>query len=473
MDKIQLTINGTEAITENTFEVLNPATEELAAACPQADAKMLEQAIGSANQAFPGWSGLTHADRKARMLLIADLLEEHMEELAGILTLESGKPLNGFGGVGSMFEVGGAIEWCRVTAEIELPVEVVQDNDDARVEVHHKPLGVVASITPWNFPLMIALWHIIPALLTGNTVVVKPSEYTPLATLKFVELANTVLPPGVLNSVAGDGSLGAQMSSHRDVQKIAFTGSSQTGKKIMQSAAGNLKRLTLELGGNDAAIVLPDVDANDVAPKLVGVSLINSGQVCAAAKRLYVHADIYDEVCAAMVQVAESTTMGNGMEEVDFGPIQNKAQFDKVCELAEAARREGGRFLTGGAPLAGMGYFFPPTLVADLDNGSRLVDEEPFGPIVPIIKYSDVDEVIARANNSSAGLGGSIWSNDIAKAEELAQRLQCGTVWINNHAMVQPNAPFGGVKESGMGVAFGSHGLEEFTSIQTVIRNKA
>ena len=472
MSNYQLTINGEAASATETFSVLNPATEEIVAECPKADSAQLNQAVAAAQHAFTAWSALPHKERQEKLMQLAGLLEKNMPELANILTLESGKPLNGFGGVGSMFEVGGAIAWCQATANMTLPVEVIQDDDTVCVEVHRKPLGVVASITPWNFPLMIAIWHIIPALLTGNTVVIKPSEYTPLSTLKFVELANTVLPPGVLNAVAGDGSLGEQISSHPDIQKVVFTGSTPTGKKIMASAAGNLKRLTLELGGNDAAIILADVNVNDIAPKLVGTSLINSGQVCAAVKRLYVHEDIYDDLCAAMTAVVEASTMGNGLDEVDFGPIQNKMQYDKVCDLAASVKQQGGRFLTGGEPLPGKGYFFPLTLAVDLDNGSRLVDEEPFGPIVPIIKYSDIDEVIERANRSKNGLGGSIWSKDLDAAAALASRLECGTVWINNHAMVQPNAPFGGAKESGIGVAFGSHGLEEYTYIQTVIKNK-
>lgn len=472
MSEYQLIIDGEKASTTHFFDVLNPATEEVVAPCPQADAEQLEQAVAAAKRAFRSWSREPHQVRKQKLMQLADLLEENSEELARIVTLESGKPLSGFGGVGSLFEVGGAVAWCRATAELELPIEVIQDNEEARVEVHRKPLGVVGSITPWNFPLMIAVWHVIPALLTGNTVVIKPSEYTPLSTLKLVELANSVLPPGVLNVVAGDGSLGAQMSNHPDIQKIVFTGSSPTGKRIMESASGNLKRLTLELGGNDAAIVLPDINVGEVAPKLFGVAMINSGQVCAAVKRLYVHEDIYDEMCAALSGIAAGVTMGNGLEQVDFGPVQNRAQLEKVCELAQSVETQGGRFLTGGEPSESRGYFFPITLVADLDNGSRLVDEEPFGPILPIIKYRDIDEVIERANDSPNGLGGSVWSGDPEVAAELAGRLECGTVWINNHAMVQPNAPFGGVKESGVGVEFGSYGLEEYTSIQTVIKSK-
>jgi acyl-CoA reductase-like NAD-dependent aldehyde dehydrogenase len=467
-----LTIDGQKVLTPNSFDVLNPATEELVARCPQADASHLEAGVVAAKRAFNGWSQESHAARQQKIMEIAALLEGNTEELARLLTLETGKPISGFGGFGSLFEVGGAVAWCRATASLDLPVEIIQDDSSARVEVHRKPLGVVGSITPWNVPLLIGIWHVMPALLAGNTVVIKPSEYTPLSTLKFVELANRVLPPGVLNVVTGDGSLGGLLSSHQDIKKIVFTGSTSTGKKIMQTAAGNLKRLTLELGGNDAAIVLPDVNVDEVAPKLFGSVFINSGQVCAAIKRMYVHEDIYDAICAALSTIAQTVTLGNGLEEVDFGPVQNKAQLDRVCELADVARAEGGRFLTGGAPLTGKGYFFPLTLVADLKNGSRLVDEEPFGPIVPIIKYSDIDEVIAWANDSNQGLGGSIWTQDTEKAAALSNRLECGTVWINDHGAVQPNAPFGGVKDSGVGVEFGLDGLKEYTSIQTVIERK-
>jgi acyl-CoA reductase-like NAD-dependent aldehyde dehydrogenase len=258
------------------------------------------------------------------------------------------------------------------------------------------------------------------------------------------------------------------------INKIVFTGSTPTGKHIMKNAADNLKRLTLELGGNDAAIVLPDVDPKAVAPGLFGTAFINSGQTCAALKRLYVHEDIYEDICSSMAEIAQSVTLGNGMDEgVDYGPVQNREQFDLVCELAADAKAAGGRFLTGGEPLPGKGYFFPLTLVADLTNGSRLVDEEPFGPILPIIKYSDVEEAIRLANDNPNGLGGSVWTRDIEQAKQIAARLECGTVWINNHAMVQPNMPFGGVKDSGMGVEFGIDGLKEYTHIQAVNIAKA
>jgi acyl-CoA reductase-like NAD-dependent aldehyde dehydrogenase len=386
-----------------------------------------------------------------------------------LVTQETGKPLTGLNGIGSGMEVGGAIAWTQVTASLNLPVDVIQDDDVALVEVHRKPLGVVASITPWNWPLMIAIWHIIPALRAGNTVVIKPSPLTPLSTLRFVELANTVLPPGVLNVVTGAESVGAAISAHPDINKIIFTGSTTTGKKIMESGAGNLKRLTLELGGNDAGIVLADVDVKAMAPKLFAAAFHNNGQTCACLKRLYVHETIYDEVCNELVALAKSVKVGNGLDEgIELGPVQNLAQLEKVQELANDAKLNGAKFLVGGSPGAGNGFFYPPTIVADISDGSRLVDEEQFGPILPVIKYSDIDEVIARSNNNPSGLGGSIWSSDAELAKSLASRMETGSVWINDHGSIQPNAPFGGVKQSGIGVEFGQYGLEEYTSLQTI-----
>jgi acyl-CoA reductase-like NAD-dependent aldehyde dehydrogenase len=253
---------------------------------PKSEVYLSNPAVAAARRAFPAWSATPDAERSRLVHAIADALGAHSEELTKLLTLEQGKPGVGFAGMGGAFEIGGTLMWAHATADLELPVEVIQDNDQARIEVHRKPLGVIGSITPWNFPLMIAIWHVMPALRSGNTVVIKPSEFTPLTTLRAVEIMNEILPPGVINIVTGDGSLGAAMSSHPDINKSVFTGSTATGKKIMQSAAGNLKRITLELGGNDAAIVLPDTDVAAAAPKIFATALFNNGQTCAALKRL-------------------------------------------------------------------------------------------------------------------------------------------------------------------------------------------
>lgn len=474
MLQCEMIINGQPVSAATTFDVINPATEEVFAQCQQGSAEHVEQAVAAARAAFPAWSQLSSAERADKLRSLVPLLEARMPEFMELVTRESGKPMGGLNGIGSGMEVGGAMAWIGATADLEIPVDVLQDDDEARIEVHRRPLGVVGSITPWNWPLMITIWHIMPALRAGNTVVLKPSEYTPVAVSKFVELANEVLPAGVLNLVTGGGDVGAAISSHPGIDKVVFTGSTATGRRIMESAAANLKRLTLELGGNDAGIVLPDVDVDAIAPKLFTACFHNNGQTCAALKRLYVHADIYDEVAQAIAQLAREVVVGDGLEEAtQLGPLQNQAQLNIVKSLAEAARADGATFLTGGHARDGVGYFFEPTVVTDISDGSRLVDEEPFGPIVPIIKFTDIDEVIERANNSPSGLGGSIWSADSDAAAALAGRMECGTVWINDHAVLHPHTPFGGVKQSGFGVEFGNYGLEEFTSLQTVKIMKA
>lgn len=464
-----LIINGESIINDNTFDVINPATETVFAKCTVATPEQGNAAVEAAKLAFPSWSKTSHEERKSLIHQLAQLIDDNKDELMEIITLETGKPLQGYNNIGAGMEVMGAVGWAHVNADFDLPVEVVQDNDEARVEVHRKPLGVVASITPWNWPLLIAIWHIVPALRAGNTVVLKPSPFTPVATTRFVELANTVLPAGVLNIVSGGPELGAILTEHKDVAKVSFTGSTATGKTIMRSGSDTLKRMTLELGGNDAGIVLDDVDVQAIAPKLLGALFNNNGQTCAALKRLYVHENVYDEVCETLAGLANKLVVGDGLNaDTDLGPLQNAKQFEIVKEFADSARKDNGQFLCGGNVIPGNGYFFEPTLVAGLSDGTKLVDEEPFGPIAPIIKFSDVDEVIARANKNKSGLGGSIWSADSAKAAKLAMQLECGFAWVNDHTSLQPDAPFGGVKESGIGVEHNTDGLKEFTSVQTV-----
>ena len=469
MQEFSMYIGGEFVTANETFDVLDPATGEPFARCARGGVEHVDQAVAAARRAFPVWSGLDDGERQRLCLSLADILKDHMPELMELLTRESGKPMGGLNNIGSGMEVGGSIAWTQATAGLSLPVEVIQDNDQARVEVHRKPIGVVGSITPWNWPLMIAIWHVIPALRAGNTVVIKPSENTPVATTRFVELANQVLPAGALNIVTGLGDVGAALTEHPDVDKIVFTGSTPTGRAIMRAASDNLKRLTLELGGNDAGIVLGDIDVKAMAPAIFASCFHNNGQTCAALKRLYVQESIYDELAGELAEIARTTKVGNGLEEdSQLGPLQNKKQLDRVQELADDARAAGGTFIAGGAAIEGPGYFFQPTIVTGLGNGSRLVDEEQFGPIVPMIKYAELDEVIEQANDNPNGLGGSVWSADPAVAAAIGVRLECGSVWVNEHGALQPDAPFGGIKQSGFGVEFGRYGLEEFTSIQTL-----
>ncbi|MCM2293936.1 aldehyde dehydrogenase family protein [Allorhizobium sp. BGMRC 0089] len=459
-------VNGKPLRVGSDFPVFNPATGEEIGRAPNMSSAELDVAVSAAKAAFASWSSQSDAALQAACAAVTAEIGAHSAELAELITLEQGKPLNG---LGSRWEMGGAVAWAGYTSGLSMPKKILQDNEQGRVELHRKPLGVVGSITPWNFPVMIAIWHIMPALRTGNTVVIKPSPYTPLSTLRLIEIMNRVLPAGVVNVVTGDDqnvNLGGAMSAHPDIRKIVFTGSCATGQKVMQSAAETMKRLTLELGGNDAGIVLPDADPEKIAEGLFWGAFLNNGQTCAAMKRLYVHDSIHDAVCDALVAYAKNIPVGNGLDEASMlGPIQNRMQFDKVSRLVADAKGKG-KVLLGGKP--GEGLFFPPTLVSGLRNGDALVDEEQFGPVLPIIRYSDLDEAIRMANDSPNGLGGSVWSSDKAKARSVAARLECGSVWINKHGAIQPNAPFGGVKASGIGVEFSEEGLAEYTDIQVV-----
>ncbi len=364
MSDFGLIINGKKVATAETFGVINPATEEIVAQCPIATEEQLDAAVSAAAHAFKSWSQAADEERADACGRIAAAIKEHADELATLLTQEQGKPL-----AAARMEMGGAGAWAAFTGGLSLPDKVIQDDDKAKIVQTRKPLGVVGSITPWNFPVMIAIWHVVPAIRTGNTVVLKPSPFTPLSTLRMVEIVNEVLPPGVLNCVTGRDELGQWMTEHPGINKIIFTGSVATGKKVMSSSAKSLKRVTLELGGNDAGIVLDDADPATIAPGIVHGAFMNNGQVCAALKRLYVPESIYDEVCAELVKAAPDGKMGNGLEEgTTQGPLANKMQYDKVVSLLEDAKASGGRILCGGEVPEGPGYFVPFTIIADVSR---------------------------------------------------------------------------------------------------------
>ncbi|WKD57976.1 Phenylacetaldehyde dehydrogenase [Corynebacterium capitovis DSM 44611] len=440
-------------------EILNPATGERIGFADTDSVEDLNAAVTRAREAFASFATTTHEQRSAMLNAAADAIEANAEPLAQLLSREQGKPLNG---PNARFEVGACSSWLRATASFELEPEVIVDDGETYSTMTYRPLGVVGAIGPWNWPMMITVWQVAPALRMGNTVVVKPSEYTPLSVKALVHLIATAVPEGVLNYVSGDRELGAALSKHPDVDKLMFTGSTSTGQKIIEASAPTYKRLTLELGGNDAGIVLDDVDPAAIAEGLFWGAFINTGQTCAALKRLYVPESIYDEVVNALAEFAKNVPMGEGLDENNvLGPLQNKAQYDIVADLVQKAKDSGARVVIGGDPEEGQkGYFYPTTLVADIDPDNALVVEEQFGPALPIVRYSTVDEAIDLANSLDVGLGSSVWSADRERALSVAERLRAGTTWINNHGAVDPRIPFGGSGHSGYGVEFGIEGLK-------------
>jgi acyl-CoA reductase-like NAD-dependent aldehyde dehydrogenase len=458
-----MTIDGKAVTGAGEFEVINPATGSPFARAPECSREQLDAAMDAAARAFRAWS---RDEAKRRQVLIdcGDALQARIGELAPLLTREQGKPLKN-----ANEELFGGAFWFRYTAGLQIPVEVIQDDASARVEVRRRPFGVVGAITPWNFPVMLAIWKIAPALLAGNTIVLKPSPYTPLSTLRLGEILRDVVPAGVLNVVSGGNELGAWISAHPAVRKVSFTGSVATGKKVAIAAAPDLKRLTLELGGNDPAIVLRDADPAKVAEKLFWGAFANCGQVCSAVKRIYVHEDLYQDLAGRLAALAAGVRVGDGLDPASqLGPLNNRMQFERVSELVADALGHGARALAGGGPVGGRGYFYRPTILTEVADGARIVDEEQFGPAVPLVRYRDVEDAIERANATHFGLSGSVWGSDAARAAEVAGRLECGTSWVNTHLAILPNAPFGGAKWSGIGVENGPWGLLGFTELQTV-----
>jgi acyl-CoA reductase-like NAD-dependent aldehyde dehydrogenase len=463
MTEYGLLIGGELVPGDATMEVVNPATGDAFVTVPRASSRQADEAIAAAKAAFSGWSDISIEGRRAKIVALADAIAANKDELARTLTLEQGKPLP---------EAQGELAWTegylRHYATLELPDRVIQDDAAGYVAVRHKPLGVVVGIIAWNFPLLVACWKIGPAVLAGNTIVLKPAPSTPVTALALGRLCKEIFPAGVVNIITDNNDLGPHLTSHPDVAKIGFTGSTGTGKAIAVNAASGLKRVTLELGGNDPAIVLDDVDIKATAEAIFNNAFLNCGQVCLAVKRAYVHQDIYDAMCDELARIAREVVVGDGLEQgTRIGPIQNRVQFEKVKGFLETAKREG-NIIAGGEVLDRDGFFIAPTIVRDVTDGDNIVDEEQFGPILPVVSYSDIDDVVARANASEYGLGGSVWGKDVERAAGIAGRIDSGQVWVNQHIAIGPHIPMAGFKNSGLGVEQSVEGLAEYTQLQVI-----
>ncbi|MGU7785073.1 aldehyde dehydrogenase family protein [Burkholderia sp. PU8-34] len=466
MKALTMTIDGAAVTAVDSKGVINPATEGEICRVPIASRLHLEEAVAAAKHAFPDWSATSVDVRAALVNELGKKIQENFDDFVTLLCTEQGKSRDA-----AEWEINGCVYWCHEIAKQRLDEEIRESENGEQILTRHTPIGVVGAITPWNFPLLLAIWKVAPALVAGNTMVLKPSPYTPLCTLWFGELARDVLPRGVLNVLSGDNDLGQWMTEHPDIGKISFTGSTATGKQVMRSAASNLKRLTLELGGNDPAIVLPDVDPKQIAKDLFWTCFANSAQFCVACKRLYVHEEIYDSVAAELVAYAKTVKVGDASEEgVKLGPLQNKMQYDKVRNLLEDSASQGHSFLLGGAVERTPGYFIPVTIIDNPPEDARCVSEEAFGPILPMMKWRDADDVVERANRTSYGLAASVWGRDLHTAQTIADRLEAGTVWINQSHVFSPHIPFGGHKQSGLGIENSLHGLAEYTNMQTIRR---
>ena len=464
MSRHELLIDGRLQAAAHYDRVLDPASEEPVGEAARAGAEQVEQAVEAAHRAFPAWAADIDVRRQS-LARAAERVRENAQALAELITREQGRPLRS-----TLEEVAGVAATFEYHAHLELPADTsLRDDGEHLVRISRRPLGVVAAITPWNVPLILLVLKIAPALHAGNTVVAKPSEYTPLSTLLLARLLADVFPAGVLNVIAGAGDVGEQLVRHPAVRHVTFTGSVATGKRLYARAADDLKRLTLELGGNDAALVLEDADLDAIVEPLFWGAFWNSGQVCFAIKRLYVHESLYEPLLAKLAERAQRTRLGHGLDpQTELGPLTNAQQLERVITLVEDARAHGAHIHSGGAQPEGRGYFYPPTLVSGIGAGVALVDEEQFGPVLPVIPFRDEEDAIAQANASQYGLGASVWTRDLARGEAIAARLQAGLAWVNQHGHIQPGAPKGGHKWSGLGYEGGQRGYEAFSELQVL-----
>ncbi|MFD8729505.1 aldehyde dehydrogenase family protein [Streptomyces sp. NPDC059611] len=436
------------------FAVLDPATGQAFDEAPGLRPGELDGVVGRAHGAWPSWRS-DPAARARALLASADAVEEAGADLAPLLTREQGKPL-----AESYAEVARTAARLRHFAQMAPEVRTIEDGRPVRSEIRWRSLGPVAAIVPWNFPLQLASAKFAPALAAGNTVVLKPSPFTPLATRLLGSVLSAALPEGVLTIVTGREPLGARLASHPGIRHVTFTGSVPTGRAVARAAAPGLARVTLELGGNDAAVLLDDVDVGRIADRLFWAAFRNCGQVCMAVKRVYAPARLHSQVVEALAERARTVVVGAGLDPgTELGPLNNAAQLEQVERRTARALADGARAVAGGHRLDRPGYFYAPTVLADVPPGSEVVTEEQFGPVLPVLSYGSLDEAVAAANSTRFGLGGSVWGTDLDRAGAVAERLECGTAWINHHAELSLAQPFAGVKESGVGVAGGPWGL--------------
>ena len=459
----KLTINGQSVSGEDgTFDVINPATEEVVGTAPKCSTHQLDQAVAAARAAQPAWEADTETRNQA-LLALSEALNARADHLGRILSLEQGKPLTY-----ALMEVSTLAGWLAAFASVEWGPKVVFEDDSQQFISYPKAKGVVGAIAPWNFPIVLGGWKICHALKTGNTIVLKPASTTPLSTLEIGRICQDVLPPGVVNVVSGPGSLGDAICRHEGVDKVTFTGSTGVGATVGHAAMDSFKPVTLELGGNDAAIVLEDADPEETAQSIYYIAMQNCGQMCIAVKRIYVMEEIHDRLVDELVKCAEAEILGEGLDpKTTQGPINNEAQFNEVAELVEDARNNGATIETGGERLGDVGYFYKPTVITGVDNGIAIVDKEQFGPVIPVIKVTSAEEALAKANQTEFGLAGSVWSPDIERAARIAGQMNTGNAWVNVHANLNPFVPFGGVKASGLGYEHGTMGLEAYCTMQS------
>lgn len=453
------TIDGHQVDGLEFFDVINPATASVFARAPDASRAQLDLAVQAARRAFESWRTVPAQRRREILSEFAAAIRAETQTLAHLLTREQGKPL-----AAAIREIESTAARIEGLLAFELTPETLRSDARGRVVLDYQPLGVVGAIAPWNSPVLLGVQIAAQALVTGNSVILKPSPFTPLATLKLGEIAGRALPRGLFNTLSGGNDLGRWMTEHAGIDKIGFVGSVATGKRVLASAAAsNLKRVSLELGGNDAAIVLADADVDAIAPQLFWSAFVNSGQRCMAVKRVLVHESLMDRFGSALARLANQAKVGDGFEPgVELGPVQNRPQFERVLGLIDDALRHGGKALAGGGALNRPGYFIAPTVITGVAEGTRLVDEEQFGPVLPLLAFSEVEEAVTRANATRFGLGASVWSGDPQRAADIARRLEAGTVWVNSHGGSLPEIPFGGFKESGIGRGMGLMGLKSY-----------